>query len=191
MGLYSIVDGQDWRQAKYCGDAVVGVLGAAVVVGSALLLPFPWLGTCGKNGFWLLPGNCWGKNGLRLLPPSDPGKRCGLANNWLTIIVSTAIWNKYTRSRFNQKKIYLWIIKFYNANLNPRLEAVSARFPLKWLYLISYIKSTESFIFKIIFLILLLLNFRIKNFLFISNLKNSGALKGRGRPFQLISWYKK
>lgn len=74
IGLYSIVDGQLCKHDRNCGDAVVAVVGAAVVDETMLLLfpelpwlllpKFPWLLVDGKKGFPLFPapGNRCGKN---------------------------------------------------------------------------------------------------------------------------------
>ena len=79
-GLYSMVEGHDCIQAKNCGDAVVAVPGAAVVVWTLPLFTLlPWPGTCCMGKRETLPLLLTGKNGLLGLGTCCTGKRCGLA----------------------------------------------------------------------------------------------------------------
>lgn len=77
-----MVEGHDCIQAKNCGDAVVAVPGATVVVCTTPLLPGP--GTCcmGKRETW--PLLLTGKKGLLGLGNCCTGKRCGLAQARVT-----------------------------------------------------------------------------------------------------------
>lgn len=99
IGLYSMVEGQDWKQAKYWGEAVVGVFGAAVVVANIklLLLLLPWLLAGGKKGLPLLPaGLCWGRKGLPLLLDCrDENICCGRAKARLIKIAIKTIKSTY------------------------------------------------------------------------------------------------